>query len=208
MSETEDLGLRRRPTQERAGRTFDSILDATAALLEMNGLAGLTTNAVAEAAGLTVPAVYRYFPNKEALLAALAERYLAADELWSEGIARLADPNAPLDEVVGSIIDSYASASDRFPAIGPLRTAMRALPVLAPLEERALERSSALLSRALAARMPRLSHRRRVQAARIVVDAVCNGVDRSRPLGATTRRGRRRELAALVTAYLSDLEAG
>ncbi|MDZ4318885.1 MAG: TetR/AcrR family transcriptional regulator [Phenylobacterium sp.] len=53
---------------------MDIILEAAAQLLERDGLDGFTTNAVAERAGVSIGAVYRYFPNKRVLMHALAER--------------------------------------------------------------------------------------------------------------------------------------
>jgi AcrR family transcriptional regulator len=65
---------RKIPRQKRAAVTVDIILEAAAQLLERDGLDGFTTNAVAERAGVSIGAVYRYFPNKRVLTHALAER--------------------------------------------------------------------------------------------------------------------------------------
>ena len=65
------------PQQERAARTVDLILSVTAQLLEEAGFEKLSTNAICERAGLTPPALYRYFPNKYAVLKALGERLMA-----------------------------------------------------------------------------------------------------------------------------------
>ena len=67
---------RKRPRQERSRDTVDTILAATARVLVKQGFDGLTTNAVAAAAGVSVGSVYQYFPNKEALVAALIERHI------------------------------------------------------------------------------------------------------------------------------------
>lgn len=47
-------------------------------LLEKEGLAGLNTNRIAATAGVSVGTLYQYFPNKEAILDALADREMAA----------------------------------------------------------------------------------------------------------------------------------
>ncbi|MCA9710142.1 MAG: TetR/AcrR family transcriptional regulator [Myxococcales bacterium] len=65
----------RRPVQRRAARRRDSLLDAAARLLASEGYEAITTNAIAREAGAAVGTVYDYFPNKEAVLAALLERY-------------------------------------------------------------------------------------------------------------------------------------
>ncbi|WP_322012078.1 TetR/AcrR family transcriptional regulator [Paraburkholderia sp. J12] len=68
------LDARKQPTQRRAAATVDAILEAAARILETSGLPGYTTNAVAERAGVSVGSLYQYFPNRDALTAALIER--------------------------------------------------------------------------------------------------------------------------------------
>lgn len=65
----------RRPKQARAAERRESLLDAAAALLERDGFTGVTTVAIARQAKAAVGTVYDYFPNKEAVLEALLERY-------------------------------------------------------------------------------------------------------------------------------------
>jgi AcrR family transcriptional regulator len=49
-------------------------LEAAAHILERKGFAGYNTNAIAGRAGVSVGSLYQYFPNKDALTAALIER--------------------------------------------------------------------------------------------------------------------------------------
>lgn len=65
---------RKIPSQTRALRTVDDILEAALQLLERDGEKGFNTNAVAERAGVSIGTLYRYFPDKGAILAALASR--------------------------------------------------------------------------------------------------------------------------------------
>ncbi|MFM7735477.1 MAG: TetR/AcrR family transcriptional regulator [Alphaproteobacteria bacterium] len=53
---------------------METILEAAARVLERSSLEGFNTNRVAEVAGVSVGSVYQYFPNKDALMAALIER--------------------------------------------------------------------------------------------------------------------------------------
>jgi AcrR family transcriptional regulator len=46
-------------------------------VLAEHGVAGLTTNRIAEVAGVSIGSLYQYFPNKEAIAAALIDRYVA-----------------------------------------------------------------------------------------------------------------------------------
>jgi AcrR family transcriptional regulator len=78
---------RKRPRQDRSKATVDSILAATARVLVRQGFDGLTTNAVAEKAGVSIGSLYQYFPNKEALVLALIERHM--EEMTSAVLAEL-----------------------------------------------------------------------------------------------------------------------
>ena len=52
----------------------DEILDRAIELIRESGLSGLTMKKVAERVGFTEPAIYRHFPNKQALLLGVADR--------------------------------------------------------------------------------------------------------------------------------------
>ena len=65
---------RKLPQQERSQVTVDAILTATAHILLRDGYDTASTNRIAERAGVSIGSLYQYFPNKEALVAALIER--------------------------------------------------------------------------------------------------------------------------------------
>jgi len=67
---------RKAPRQSRSALTVAAILDATARILVERGYAATSTNAVAERAGVSVGSLYQYFPNKDALIAALHTRHV------------------------------------------------------------------------------------------------------------------------------------
>ena len=67
--------MRRAPAQSRSRARVEAILDAADAVFLEMGYAAATTNHVAERAGTSIGSLYRFFPDKEALLVALAERY-------------------------------------------------------------------------------------------------------------------------------------
>jgi AcrR family transcriptional regulator len=71
-----DLAAKKQPKQGRAKATVEALLDSAARILKSGGYAALTTNRVAEVAGVSIGSVYEYFPNKQALLAAVAGRAL------------------------------------------------------------------------------------------------------------------------------------
>jgi AcrR family transcriptional regulator len=70
---------RRKPRQARAQLTRESIFEAAARIIEREGLNALNTNHIAERAGISIGTLYEYFPNKQAVLIAMARRRLAED---------------------------------------------------------------------------------------------------------------------------------
>ncbi|MEM8531032.1 MAG: TetR/AcrR family transcriptional regulator [Chloroflexota bacterium] len=68
---------RRSPTQERSRFTVEAILDAAVQVFEHHGYAAGTTARIAERAGVSVGSLYQYFPNKDAVLIALADQHIA-----------------------------------------------------------------------------------------------------------------------------------
>jgi len=70
---------RKRPTQRRSQQTVAAILEATARILIDDGYDQLNTNRVAEVAGVSIGSLYQYFPNKQALVLALAESHLGRE---------------------------------------------------------------------------------------------------------------------------------
>jgi AcrR family transcriptional regulator len=88
------------PKQDRARATYDRLLDVAGLLLAEEGIERISTNRIAAEAGLSPPALYRYFGDKYAVLEALGRRLMerqnAVLEAWIErhrsgGIAAMAD---------------------------------------------------------------------------------------------------------------------
>jgi AcrR family transcriptional regulator len=66
--------VRTEPTQRRSTQRLDALLDAAAEIVDEQGFERLTTQMVAERAGASIGTVYRYFPDRVAVLHALRER--------------------------------------------------------------------------------------------------------------------------------------
>lgn len=90
--------LRHAPKQSRGQRKVEHILRSAEALFAEVGFENATTNAIAARAGVSIGSLYQFFASKEAILSAIAERYLeqtrtalnnaldAADETDLEGL--------------------------------------------------------------------------------------------------------------------------
>jgi AcrR family transcriptional regulator len=68
---------RRSPSQERARQTVEAVLDAVLRIVKRDGVDSMTTNRIAEVAGVSVGSLYQYFPDKHAIYAALHDRHIA-----------------------------------------------------------------------------------------------------------------------------------
>ena len=100
---------RRAPVQARSRARVDAILDAADAVFLEMGYAAATTNHVAARAGTSIGSLYRFFPDKEAILVALAQRY-------GERMRAIAREVTPPDPVGLTIAGMVARGIDTFNA--------------------------------------------------------------------------------------------
>ncbi len=111
-----ELLEKNRPRQQRAIKTYEAILESAALLLCEVGLERISTNLIAERAGVTVPALYRYFPNKYAVLYALGGRLMESQHeafmRWHNRHARHRSLQAMLDGIYESLRATYEVTRD------------------------------------------------------------------------------------------------
>jgi AcrR family transcriptional regulator len=134
MEKTLKLAPRKRPTQARARARVELILDATAMLLERDGYDALTTNAIAQAAGVNVASLYQYFPNKQAIMAALAQRMATA---WLGVFDQFAADFEKTDNwrnCYFGYLDRLFIADAKLTGSGPVRHAMNSDPALRDID--------------------------------------------------------------------------
>jgi AcrR family transcriptional regulator len=121
------------PKQERALQTRERLLDVAGELLGKVGIERISTNMICARAGLTPPALYRYFKDKYAVLEALGRRLMDRQNLvlsaWLDehvpnGLDALADHTADLLRQTADVTAAEPGA------IWTLR-ALRAVPQLA-----------------------------------------------------------------------------
>jgi AcrR family transcriptional regulator len=101
-------GLRKLPTQARSRARVEAILKAAGALFGEVGYDGVTTNLIAERAGVPVGSIYQFFETKDDIIAALVERFQARiHKLASE---ELDAPSAAWDRhvFVAKLVDGIA----------------------------------------------------------------------------------------------------
>ena len=129
-----DLQPRKIPEQRRAEETVLLILETSAQILDEKGIEGFNTNLLAERAGLRIASIYRYFPNKLAILTSLVQQWWDSmrDQLVVDD---LANPECDWREFIRSFIDTYASIARSQNGFFAIRRAMQATPVLREIEK-------------------------------------------------------------------------
>ena len=101
---------RKVPQQPRSRRTREDILEATARLLNRRALEEVSTNHIARKTGISIGTLYKYYPNKDSILADLSLRYMEQD---AELVTSIFDKhqnkqlNELLDELVDALMQSH-----------------------------------------------------------------------------------------------------
>ncbi len=116
MPGNDPLSPRKQPRQRRSRETLKAILDAAARVFAERGYSGGTTNRIAEVAGVSIGSLYEYFPNKDSVLVALAERHLA--RMMSE-VQELLDAaqtsSLPLTALLRRFVEAMLAVHQRNP---------------------------------------------------------------------------------------------
>lgn len=97
---------RRAPTQARSIETVKAVFEASALILQRDGMQGLTTARIAEVSGYGVSTIYDYFPNKDAILLAMARRELEMTfQAMQKSVAATRDADA--ETVIRTLIRAF-----------------------------------------------------------------------------------------------------
>ncbi len=199
------LEPRARPVHARERRTVEEIIDDAGELLDEVGLDAFNTNLLAERAGVRVRTVYRYFPNKLAVVAALAQRMVEEWDGWFADFAWLAEPAADWRSGWQEAVLRFYEGVQALPGGTAVRRAMHASPELHAIDQEDNERLARSLARALRARGAPLSPQRARVVARNLIETAVAVIDLAildEPGAARTRLA---ELARMHVHYLEPL---
>jgi AcrR family transcriptional regulator len=170
-----ELDRKRDPTQTRALETCERILDAAASLLGEVGIERLSTNLVCERAGLSPPALYRYYPNKYAVLAQLGERLMTRQNTLLQAWATPATMRLPAARFEARVRQLFLDTLEmtRGAVAGEWITrALRAVPALAPVRMQSHEHVTELVVAAFAGAYPALPAARARLVSRLSVEVM------------------------------------
>jgi AcrR family transcriptional regulator len=155
------------PQQERGARTHQLFLDTAERLFVEVGYDAMTMTAVAERAGTSIGALYRWFPDKTAVAAALLARYTGEiEQHWAPLIA--AAPTLTTAKFAESLITRTREFSQRRPAYFILRGA----PIKVSRSAAAREILRGAFVQAFQAKKPALSYEEALLIANVVVETV------------------------------------
>jgi AcrR family transcriptional regulator len=203
------MAIRRVPTQRRSQERLARIAQAAGELCAELGADAVTMEGIAARAGTSIGSLYQFFPNRDALLAAVAERYVAdLDALLADD--ELPDAAAlPLEQVVETVLAPFVAFHERHPGYFAILFAPQGTAALASLRGRLRERLVGRVDALLAARAPAAPADRRrrlalttVEAGRALFQYIETGIP------ARERPAMRGELRAMLVAYLAPWGRG
>lgn len=139
---------RRRPEQARSRERVEQVLDATRELIAERGIEPTTITDIAKRAGMAVTALYRYFPNKQAIVRELTVRTLEHDARTL--VIPLLSGGTDVSDLVHSGISAYWHRNRDEPFRRNLRVAIHADAELAALDFDDNRRNAAALAERLA----------------------------------------------------------
>ena len=164
------LGLRRPPSQGRGLVTFERVLATATELLDRVGAEGLTTNLIASESGVNISSIYKYFPNKHAILVALFERY---NQQRFEAVRELVETfggSPDWAHTLDKTIDKILSTRRATPGNVALRRAMRSSPELAEIDQQANQSVARWFSEQVR-QLTGLPERRAIVVSRLAIEA-------------------------------------
>ena len=100
-------GPRRELIQKRSRERVERMLAVASALIAEKGSDALRMGEVAEKAGVSIGSLYQFFPDKSAIIRALADRYQKESETCiSEALAEVRDRKG-LEKAFSELVDIY-----------------------------------------------------------------------------------------------------
>lgn len=125
------ISSRENPQQLRSRERVEIVLSAAKKILAEQGYSKLTLSSVCEIAGVKQTSVYRYWPNKEALLTSIADAF---EQEFTIELAKIEDAAFDLSwqEVQRIILNNLAEWCETNSWIYSSQTAIRASKLLHP----------------------------------------------------------------------------
>lgn len=138
--------MRRAPSQKRSRDRVAAILDNAAGIIAEEGSDALRMSDLAQRTGISVGSLYQYFPDKTAVVHALAERYNEASRACIvDGLATVASMEDFAD-AFASLIDTYHALFLAEPVVRDVWSAVQADGALRAMELEESRRNGAVVA--------------------------------------------------------------
>ena len=155
--ETVDITPRRQPVQARSRERVSSILSHAAAIFHEVGVDATSMSAIARQSGMSLASLYRYFPNKAAIVKAIAEGHVER----METALRERLQTLELVDAVDVLIDLFFEFYRTEPAYSAIWSGVESMPELRDLDIRELYSHARDLDNRLRDVCPRIPEDRR-----------------------------------------------
>ena len=189
-NEQATIEARRAPIQKRSIERVNRILDVTAEMLQEVGVDGVKTTEIARRADIKLASLYRYFPNKNAILKSLAERQF--EKLAPSMASFLEDFN--LEEGLDQLIDVYVEFYRNEPGYTELWSGIQGVPELNQLDMDDLYKNARMIVVQLHQKVPHIPEQE-LMAVALMVTRSCGAILR---LAMTTDEATTQRLVAEV----------
>jgi AcrR family transcriptional regulator len=185
------------------------ILEVTGELLKEVGVERLSTNLICKRANISPPAIYRYFPNKYAILTELGRRLMEAEDRvvmeWLEENPN--DIGGRFDQAVDhrmELMRRVRQVGQNSPGGAWILRAMRAVPVLEEVRQHSIERVAEAITQQMVAEYPDVDAQRLATATRLTTSltSLANEMINDNP---ALEAGITHEMARMTTLYYRDL---
>ena len=145
----EHISLRRMPNQERSRARVEHMLNCAIKVIAEKGSEAMTMSEVARLADVSIGSLYQYFPDKSAIIRALAEHYGGEClRCIRDGLSEAQTLDA-LCDALNELIDVYYALFQAEPVIRDIYSGIGADKTLRDMEIAESRKSGALLSEAL-----------------------------------------------------------
>lgn len=199
--ESVDVAPRRKPVQARSRERVSAILVNAASIFNELGVDGTSMSAIARKSGMSLASLYRYFPNKAAIVKAIAEEHVER----MESALRDRLPEYGPEEAIDVLFDLFYGFYREEPAYSAIWSGVESMPELRDLDVRELYNHAADLDARFQELYPTLPESRR-RTASVLLPRTAGSVLR---LAATMPSGEGdlmvAELKCMARAYLADL---
>lgn len=197
---------RRVPTQERAKKRVERIIDAASHVFAEEGFESATMEAIAARAETSIGSIYQFFPNKLSLFNALARHY--HDKLRAFFDLLLSGPllDQPWGDILDAGIDAFSFFHEQEPGFRAVWVGLHLTPEVVTEGEAINREFARRLETVLAAKLPALPAKMRPVVATMMVEILTAMliVSARRPAEAKPLMT---ETKALLRRYLAPYES-